>query len=244
MPRLESSMLTGRTLAVVPVTDNDPLDAVLLVVTGDIRDGTVLAVERVLDLVGLAVLSVNGTDQHVVGDVVQMSTVLQPGTGHGDVIGGGLALSLDKNGEVGGVLAVPGVKRLEELQTVGGGGDGNGDGRAVRRWVLVGVLSWVVSIGGQTHTGWRLELELLAVAAGEFIFGWIEVQSASNSHGNDKVGRCDEGVGGGVGIVTTGEVTVVGRDDRIGLTLLDVCAVPLSDTRTKVKLVYGHIKTR
>ena len=37
---------------------------------------------EVLDLVSLAVLGVDRTDQHVVGDVVQMSTVLQPGTGH------------------------------------------------------------------------------------------------------------------------------------------------------------------
>jgi hypothetical protein len=169
MPGLESSVLTGRALTVVPVTNNDPLDAVLLVVTGDVRDGTVLSVERVLDLVGLAVLSVDGTDQHVVGDVVQMSTVLQPGTGHGDVVGGGLALGLDEDGQVGGVLAVPGVERLEELQTVGGGRNGNVDGRAVRGRVLVGVLSWVVSVGGQTQTGWRLELELLAVCIRQFV---------------------------------------------------------------------------
>lgn len=169
MPGLQSSVLTGRTLAVVPVTDDDPLDAVLLVVTGDIRDSAVLSGQRVLDLVGLAVLSVDGTDKHVVRDVVQVSTVLQPGTGHRDVIGGGLALSLDENGQVGRVLAIPGIEGLEELETIGSRRDGDGDRRAVLGRVLVGILAWVVAVGGQTLTSWRLELELLAVGIFECI---------------------------------------------------------------------------
>jgi hypothetical protein len=160
---LESSVLTGRALTVVPVTDNDPLSAVLLVITGNVRDGTVVAVERVLDLVGLTVLGVDGTNQHVVRDVVQVTTVLQPGTGHGDVVGGGLTLGLDEDGQVGGVLAVPGIERLEELETVGGGRDGDIDLRAVLRRVLVGVLAWIVAVGGETLASGLLELELLAV---------------------------------------------------------------------------------
>jgi hypothetical protein len=56
----------------------------------------------------------------------------------------------------------------------------------------------------------------------------LTVQSSSDGHSDDKVGRCDEGVGGRVGIVASSEVTVVGRDDRVGLTLLDVGTIPLS----------------
>jgi len=153
VPGLKGGVLTGRALAVVPVTNNDPRLAVLLVVTGNIRNGTVLAVERVLDLVGLAVLGINGTDQHVVRDVVQMSTVLQPGTGHGDVVGGGLALALDEDGEVGGVLAVPGLEWLEQLKTVGRGGHGDVNIRSVLGRVLVGVLAWVVTVGREAITG-------------------------------------------------------------------------------------------
>lgn len=163
VPGLEGSVLTGRALAVVPVTDNDPPDAVLLVVTGNVRDGTVLAGEVVLDLVGLAVLLVDGTDQHVVGDVVQVTAVLQPGTSHGDVVSGGLTLALDENRQVGSVLAVPSVEGRQELQTVGGGRDGDLDGLTVRGRSLVGVVSWVVAVGGKTGTGGLLELKLLAV---------------------------------------------------------------------------------
>merc|ERR1719487_1488966 len=106
---LESGVLTGRTLTVVPVTDNDPADTLGLVVTGNTGNGAELTSGEVLNVVGLAVGGVDGTNQHVVGDVVQVTTVLQPGTGHGDVVSGGLALSLDQDGEVGGVLAIPSV---------------------------------------------------------------------------------------------------------------------------------------
>jgi hypothetical protein len=116
---LESGVLTGRALTVVPVTDDDPPDALLLVVTGSGRHGVVLAGGEVVDFVGLAVLGVNGTDQHVVGDVVKVTAVLEPGTGHAmgklamcfgywvvklnhipDVVSGGLALGLEKDREV------------------------------------------------------------------------------------------------------------------------------------------------
>ena len=79
---LQSSVLTGRTLTVVPVTDDNPPDALGLVITGNGRDGIPLAVGLVENLVGLAVGGVDGTDQHVVGDVVKMSPVLEPWSGH------------------------------------------------------------------------------------------------------------------------------------------------------------------
>jgi hypothetical protein len=56
-----------------------------------------------------------------------------------DVVGGGLALSLDQDGKVEGVLLVPCVERLKELETVGGGGDSNVNGTALSRGSLVGV---------------------------------------------------------------------------------------------------------
>lgn len=37
---------------------------------------------------------------------------------------------------------------------------------------------------------------------------------------------------GRVGVVSTGEVSVVRSDDGVGFTLLDVLSVPLTDTRT------------
>lgn len=228
---LESGVLTGRALTVVPVTNDNPLDTTSLVVTGSSGDGIVLLGEVVLDLVGLTVLLVGGTDQHVVGDVVQVATVLQPRASHGDVVSGGLALALDQNGDVGGILAIPSLEASEDLETIGGGGDSNGDGGTIGGRSLVGVTASIVAASGQAVTGGSLELELLAILALKGVGDGVEVESTSNGHGDDQVGRGNERVSGGVGVVTASEVTVVGRDDGVGLTLLHVLAVPLTNAR-------------
>ena len=49
-PWLQSSVFTGRTLAVVLVSEDDPVDAGVLVLPGDLRDSAVLARLLVLHL--------------------------------------------------------------------------------------------------------------------------------------------------------------------------------------------------
>jgi len=75
-------MFTGGTFTVVPVTNDDPWDALGLVVTSDGWNSTKFTSGEVLDAIGLVVLGINGTNQHVVGDVVKMTTVLQPWASH------------------------------------------------------------------------------------------------------------------------------------------------------------------
>lgn len=45
----------------------------------------------------LIVLRIQGADEHVVGDVVQVTSVFEPGPGHRDVVCGALALGLNQN---------------------------------------------------------------------------------------------------------------------------------------------------
>ena len=229
---LKSSVLTRATLTVVPVTDNNPLNTTSLVVTSRGGDSTVLASENVLDLVGLTVLSVDGTDQHVVRDVVKVTTVLEPWASHGDVISSSLALALDQDRNASGILAVPRLESSEELKTVTRGGNGNLDTAAVGGRSLVGVAAGVVATAGETVTSRGLKLELLAILVLKSVGEGVEVESTSNAQSNDKVGGSDESVGSRVGIVTTSEVTVVRRDNGVGGTLLDILAVPLSNART------------
>lgn len=47
--------------------------------------------------VGGVVFSVDGADEHVVGDVVEVATEFEPGACHGDVVGRALALGLDEH---------------------------------------------------------------------------------------------------------------------------------------------------
>ena len=85
--RLKGGVLTRGTFTVVAVTDDNPFDALGLVLRSNLRDTAELARELVLDLVSLAVLSVNRTDEAVLRDVLEMSTVLEPGSTGGDVVG-------------------------------------------------------------------------------------------------------------------------------------------------------------
>lgn len=61
----ESSVFTGRALAVVVVTNDDPLDAVVAVVGSGLRNTSPLAGDLVLDLVGFLVSNVDSTDEAV-----------------------------------------------------------------------------------------------------------------------------------------------------------------------------------
>lgn len=229
---LQSGVLTRATLTVVPVTDNNPLDAASLVVTSSSRDSTVLASDEVLDLVSLTVLGVDGTDEHVVRNVVKVTTVLQPWASHGDVVGGGLALALDQDREVLLVLAIPSGETTKDLETLASGRDSDIKRLTVRRRGLVGLVTRVVAAARETFTRGSLEEEFLAVLVLEGVSERVELKGTGDGHGNDKVRRGDESVGGRVGVVTASEVTVVGRDDRVGFALLDVSTVPLANART------------
>ena len=61
----QSSVLTGRTFAVVVVTDDNPLDTLVAVIPCGLRNSSPFTGDLVLDLVRLAVLNVDGTNQAV-----------------------------------------------------------------------------------------------------------------------------------------------------------------------------------
>ena len=51
-------------------------------------------------------------EEHVVGDVVKMAPVLEPGPGGTDVVSGTLPLHLDQDGHLSDILTVPSAERL------------------------------------------------------------------------------------------------------------------------------------
>ena len=61
---------------------------------GHIGDAPVFSCQVILDLVYGIVLTVDCTDQHVVGDVIQVTTELQPWSSSTDVVCGAFALHL------------------------------------------------------------------------------------------------------------------------------------------------------
>ena len=158
-----------------------------------------------------------------------MTTVLEPRAGHGDVVGGGLAVALEEDRDVGGILTVPGLERLKELETVGGGGDNDRNGSTIGGRSLVGVLARVVSAVGKTGTAGGREVEVVSVLVLDGVGQGVEVQGSGNGEGRDQVRGGDKGVGLGVGVVTAGEVTVVRRQDGVGSSLGNISAIPLTN---------------
>ena len=64
---------------------------------------------------------IHHTQIHVVGDVIQMPPILQPRPGGRDMVGGALAFGFHQQRQAGVVLAIPGVKRVQNLQAVAAG---------------------------------------------------------------------------------------------------------------------------
>jgi hypothetical protein len=71
-------VFTRRSFTIVVVANDNPLNAFVTVLSADSWDGSPFAREDVLDVVGLVVSSVDGTDQAVLGDVFEMAAVLEP----------------------------------------------------------------------------------------------------------------------------------------------------------------------
>lgn len=69
-----------------------------LVEAGHIWNSSVLSGQEVLHLVDGVVLDIDGADQQVVGDVVQVTTKFQPGPGGTDVVRGAFSLHLERAG--------------------------------------------------------------------------------------------------------------------------------------------------
>ena len=79
---LKGSVLARGAFAVVPVADYNPPNALLLVIAGSCWNSIGLASGLVLDFVRLTIGLVNGADEHIVGDVVKVASVLEPGASH------------------------------------------------------------------------------------------------------------------------------------------------------------------
>ena len=82
MSWLQSGMFSRASLAVIPIPNNNPRDALLLVVSSSSRDGIKFTSSEVLDLVCLTVGRVDCANQHVVRDIIQVATVFKPRAGH------------------------------------------------------------------------------------------------------------------------------------------------------------------
>jgi hypothetical protein len=97
MSGLKSGVFSRRAFAIVVVTNDNPWDASGFVLSGNVWDTTSFASSPVADVVHLFVLRVETSDEEVVGDVVEVTSELEPWTSSGDVVSGALAFDLDED---------------------------------------------------------------------------------------------------------------------------------------------------
>lgn len=245
---LEGCVFAGRALAIVVITDDDPLDALFSVFGGDLRNTSPFTSDLVLDFVCLTVLRIDSTNETIFFDWVSRYSKSSQNesthekcsqdvhgiltTGHrprcGQLLTGNvnsektfdrrnlltaLALDLDKDGEIGGGITVPRLEGLEELKAVTLGVNCYLNADTISRRSLEGVLARVVATRGKFIARGVGEFEGLAVSSGKCVSERVEGQATSKGHSGDDIRGSNKGVGGGVGVVTTGEITVVGSDD-------------------------------
>lgn len=86
-----------------------------LIVAGSVGDRAKLLGDGVAHRVGLAVFNVDGTNEQVVGDVVQVPTELEPGAGSRDVVSGTLSFDLGRGDREDWCMALGRWIRAEAL---------------------------------------------------------------------------------------------------------------------------------
>lgn len=211
---LESGVLASRTFTVVMlfvmsvfkghskktvmhifayISDNHPRNVLALVALCDFGDAAVGSLGDIVDNVHLAVVGIESTNQGVLGNVFQVSLVLEPGTSGGNVVSGALALNLDEYSHVLELFAVPCLERFEHLQTVRCGRDDDlyrWVGSRCRRGRFVGCSSSLKALAGQIIALRRLETELVAILVQQGIRHRVEGQLAREGHGGDNLYTC------------------------------------------------------
>lgn len=70
------------------------VDLTYLVVASHVRHTFIFSSQLVLDFVDSIILTVHGTNQQIVGDVIQVAAEFQPGPSSTDVVSGALSLHL------------------------------------------------------------------------------------------------------------------------------------------------------
>src|SRR5215813_14780849 len=162
-------MLPATAFAVIAVADGHPFDTLRLVVAGDFSDRLVfLAAQHVDAFARLVAEGVDRPHEHVVAELVEMATETQPIPSRRDVVGRGLAFSLNQHRHVEKVLAIPGRPGVHDLKPFAIWVDLDFDAAAVLGRRDVGGVA-VVEVAGRylRRRLWRVEAERLTIAAGQ-----------------------------------------------------------------------------
>src|SRR6266478_3971111 len=230
--RRHGGVLAARSLAVVLVADDDPAQTLGLELARHLREVLPLLPRHGVDaLARLAGEGVDGAQEHVVADLVQVAPDEKPRAGRRDVVGRGLALGLDEDGEGVEVLAIPAREGLKKLEPLTVGLDLDLYALAVGRGRLVALLTLGEALGRKLFRLRRREAERFAVRARDGPVHRVELERAREGHRGHDLGARQEGQRRGAAVVAAGEVAVERGHDGIDLVLGHVGALPLAYAR-------------
>src|SRR5690348_8082083 len=82
------------------------------------RYRVIAAIQLVLYAIGFAIKEVGCTNEHIVGNVIQMPTVFKPWAGHRDMVGGAFTFCFNQEFQAFNVYSFPCCKWVEQLQTL------------------------------------------------------------------------------------------------------------------------------
>ena len=232
--RLHRCVFAAGTLADVFFADEDPIDALLVQALGDLGVTLGLTVGRIECKFGLAGECVYDTEVQIAGDVLEVAAVLEPGSSHGNVVGGDLAHAFTKNWQFEVVVAVPCGKRREQLNAIRRGVDRDLDAAAVFRWCNEHGVTALETARWQLDYFANDQADLFAGLVGQGVGLRVKVNSARKGQSNHGLGRRHEGQRGGIAVVALGEVAVVAGDDQVGgaFDAVSVISLPLADARS------------
>src|SRR5690606_1092415 len=106
-------MFAGRSFTIVLIAYDYAVDTCSLVSTLSSRNRAIFAGELILDAISLIVHKVEGPNQHIIRDIIQVSTIFQPGTCHGNMISSAFTFRFDKQRKSGQILAIPWLEGIK-----------------------------------------------------------------------------------------------------------------------------------
>ncbi len=122
IPRRHRRVLAAASFAIVLVTDDDRSDTLRPVVSGNLGDVQPrLTRQYVRPLSGFPRERIVGPKKHIVTDLVQMASVLEPRPSRGDMIRRRLAFGLDQHRQLLEIFSVPAVEGLQKLEPLAAG---------------------------------------------------------------------------------------------------------------------------
>eukprot|EP00733_Pompholyxophrys_punicea_P001902 Pompholyxophrys_punicea_v1_NODE_1155_length_904_cov_16.810365.p1 type:complete len:174 gc:universal NODE_1155_length_904_cov_16.810365:876-355(-) len=171
MTNLQSSMFTRGTFSIIFITNHNPRQSGFLIATCHSGYSIESICGTVKNRIGKIILRVQCTNQHIVGYVVQMTTIFQPRTSHTDVVGGTFSFHFNEDWKLLKILSIPSLEGSQKLKPITGWRYFNFYIRCFRRRSLISVNTSIITTFWQFITVWRRKFESTICASERICFG-------------------------------------------------------------------------